>query len=142
MIHVLRIEKWRPTTLNEFIGRHPMVGHRLKKADRKVVAGYAKQQQIPPAEGRRRVSIKVVLGKRRRECDPDSMWKSLNDALVNAGLLTTDTVAGVELGPVSFDRDPAGLGWTEITLTDVEPAPPIEVLDKGPKRTRRKAVGK
>jgi hypothetical protein len=74
--YTLEIPRWRPALLNELM--HSVKGKiRLKKQDREMVCAYAWQAKIPPATGKRRVSLHVTLGKGMREFDYDAPWKSL-----------------------------------------------------------------
>lgn len=140
MIQTLKILGWHPPRANEFTWKHWRVVSAKKKKAAKVVADWAAVHKLVPATGRRRLDVTIVLAKGQRAPDSDAFDKALRDALVHAGLLMDDNRIGLEATPVVFKRSGTEAKWTEITLTDVEPAPPIEVLDKGPKRTRRKAV--
>jgi hypothetical protein len=114
--HVLTVPNWHPARLNQWDGRHRSVRHRLKKADRVLLGWYARGARVPPARGKRRVSLVIVLGPRQRAPDPDSFWKSTLDALVVAGLLVGDSPRWCELGTVAFRRGPQRR--TEIVLED------------------------
>lgn len=124
--HVLRIDRWHPAAANQYMWKHWRVASRMKKADCRLVEIEAIAQGVPKAEGRRRVDIHIVLKKGQRERDPDAFWKSLNDALKKAGLLTDDNRKGVELGSYTCSRTRDDSHWTVVTLTDVEPAPKIK----------------
>ena len=141
MIQTLRIDGWHPAAHNSHShGQHYMVRARIKEGDRDLVIAEAGRQKLIPATGRRRVDLLIVLKKGQIAPDPDAFWKSALDALVKAKLLTKDTRKGVVQGSVDYKRSGTAEKWTEITLTDVEPAPPIEVLNKVGRK--RKAVGK
>ena len=71
---------------------------RLKKADREVVGLHARLSGIPPATGRRRVSLVLTLAPRQRGGDPDAYWKSTLDALTACGLLSVGLVLFTLLG--------------------------------------------
>src|SRR5688572_25368595 len=115
--YTLEIPRWRPALLNELM--HSVKAKiRLKKRDREMVCAYAWQAKIPPATGKRRVSLHITLGKGMREFDVDAPWKSLNDAMKHAGLIVDDSSRYVELGPVTFSRDRERCG-TRITLEDL-----------------------
>jgi hypothetical protein len=103
--YTLTIDNWHPARLNAWDGRHWAVRARLKRADREIIGLYARLAGIPPATGKRRVSLRLTLGPRQREPDPDAFFKSVLDALVHAGLLVDDDRHGVELGDVAFQRD-------------------------------------
>jgi hypothetical protein len=115
--YTLEIPRWRPALLNELM-RSVKGKIRLKKQDREIIWAYANQAKIPPATGKRRVSLHVTLGKGMREFDYDAPWKSLNDAMKHAGLIIDDSCEYVEQGPVTFSRDPAAWG-SVITLQDL-----------------------
>ncbi len=115
--HVLIIDRWHPARLNQWDGRHWSVRSAAKKLDREMIGFFARVQGIPPATGKRRVSLRLTLAPRQRAPDPDSFFKSVLDALVHAGMLLDDNRQGVELGEVSFMRGAARR--TEIMLEDV-----------------------
>ena len=113
----LTVPNWHPVRLNQFIGRHWAVKHRLKKSDRVLLGWYAKIEGIPPATGKRRVSLVITLAPRHRAADPDAYWKSALDALTAAGLLVDDSPRWCELGAVEFRR--GADRQTEIVLEDL-----------------------
>lgn len=102
--HSLVLEGWHPTRLNRLVGCHWGTRSKRKRLDRQRVAVEALVQKIPKATGKRRVELVLTLAPRQRAGDPDAYWKSLLDALVAAGLLTSDNRQGVELGAVRFER--------------------------------------
>lgn len=118
LVHTLRINGWHPHRLNELLTGHWAARYRRKQEDHAIVALEALAQQIPQAEGKRRISIELILGPRQRGGDPDAYWKSCLDALVGCGLLCDDSRRYVELGPVTFARGPRRA--TVITLEDLE----------------------
>jgi Holliday junction resolvase RusA-like endonuclease len=75
-------------------------------------------QHIPAARTKLRLSVLIVLPPRRRAVDPDSVTKSLADALVHAGALRNDSHLWVEHGPVQFAR--GGRLTTYVTLETVK----------------------
>jgi Holliday junction resolvase RusA-like endonuclease len=77
---------------------------------------------VPPAAGKRRVSLTLTLAPRQRGADPDAYRKSLLDALTHAGMLLDDNRQGVELGPVQFIRGEHKA--TAILLEDVPSCDP------------------
>lgn len=117
MTHRIPIKRWRPASLNQLMSGHWRAKHRLKLADRELVGMYAVQAGVPKAEGKRRVSLEIVLQGRQQEADPDAYWKSLLDALVYAGLLVDDSREWCELGAVTYSRGDEGS--TTIVLEDV-----------------------
>ena len=137
MIQTLRIEGWHPPRANELMWVDWRVVSTKKKKAAKVVSQWAAVHKLVPATGRRRLDVTIVLAKGQRAPDSDAFDKALRDALVHAGLLTDDNRIGLEPGTVTYKRSGTEAKWTEITLTDVEPAPPIEVLNAKPKRARK-----
>jgi hypothetical protein len=121
--HRLFIPRWRPATINQLLNLTHWARYRLKGSDQRIVAGYAVKAKTPMADGKRRVSLTVVMGPRRRACDPDSLWKSLLDACVACGLLVDDSREWVELGPIEQRRAAKGEQWgTWLELTDLDDA--------------------
>jgi hypothetical protein len=114
--HTLTVPAWHPCRVDQFLGRWSRE-HRKKGVDRQVIGTALKEEAIPPATGKRRVSLTLTLGPKQRAGDPDAYWKSLLDALDHVGLLTDNSGQGVELGPVAFVRGPARA--TTIVLEDL-----------------------
>ena len=104
-VYSLTIPNWIPARLNQMKG-HWSRGAALKKIDREMIAGYALQarDRIPQATSKRRVSLTITLANGERAGDPDAYFKSVNDALVHAGLLKNDSHLWVVLGDVVFER--------------------------------------
>jgi len=108
------IPNYKIPSLNEYVGKHWSVGHKLKNECKQLVMAYGRH--IPPAEKKRRVDIHMVLGKGRRKLDPDNCRKLVHDALVHTGALWDDNDEWCQIGDITYSRgDPS----TEITLTDV-----------------------
>jgi hypothetical protein len=116
-IHMLEIPRWHPATVNQLL-RSVRGRIRLKQQDRQMIWSYCRLQQIPPAQGKRRVTLTIVLAPHQKAGDPDAYFKSLGDACVKAHLLVNDSHLYVEWVPVVFERSPAGWG-TRITLEDL-----------------------
>jgi hypothetical protein len=108
-IHTLEIPRWHPATVNALL-RSVRGRIRLKQLDRQMIWSYCRLQQIPPAEGKRRVTLTIVLAPHQRAHDPDNYLKSLGDACVKAHLLINDSHVYVEWMPVKFERSSAGWG--------------------------------
>lgn len=104
MTHQLVLPQFTPTPLNRLMRGRRRDRIRLARGDRDLVAHYAREQEIPRAETPRRVSLVVTMPEGTRRPDPDSLWKSLLDALVEAGLLVNDSARWVELGTIKWDR--------------------------------------
>jgi hypothetical protein len=134
-IYRLIVPRWHPARLNQFNDCR-WTRARLKKKDRLMIWIESRLQGIPPAVGRRRISLHIVMAPKKRKPDPDAFWKSLCDALVKADRLVDDNSRWCELGPVTFGRGPEAS--TVITLEDIgEPAKESEL----PKRRRRAKHG-
>lgn len=118
MTYTITIPNWHPTRLNELLGNH-FQASRLKKADREMVGIYAFTSEVPHAQGKRRVTLKITLGPGERGGDADAYWKSLLDALVCCGRLVDDNSQQCEIVPVQYDR---GERKTVIILEDLDPA--------------------
>lgn len=121
LMPTITIPNWHPASANRWSGSHWAVRSRVKRADREMVAHYARSSQAPTATGKRRVRLKIVLGPRQRGCDPDNYWKSLLDALKHAGMIVDDSRNWVETPPVEFTRGTQRA--TIIELTDIEGEP-------------------
>lgn len=120
--HTLWIPRWHPTPLNRLLGNYHKAGQ-LKRADRDMVAAYARLARIPKAPGKRRVQLEIVLGRGQRKHDPDAFWKSLLDAMVHAKVLINDTDRWVVCDPVIYSRD---WEWgSRITLLEMLPEPAV-----------------
>ncbi len=117
MIWKLVIPNWIPVALNRYVGRHWSAGHKLKKVDRQIIMGYTLLNRFPQATGMMEVSMVITLQGRDKERDPDSMWKSVLDALKHAGLLVDDSRRWCRLGDVSFQR--GDVRSTTIILTEL-----------------------
>lgn len=111
------IDEWRPESLNVLLKAHWAERKRMKDEDKMFVKAYCLRHKVPPATGKRRVSIHITLTGRMKQFDDDNMRKSLHDALVACGMLTDDNRAGVEQGEITYSRSP---DWgTKITLEDI-----------------------
>ncbi len=80
-----------------------------------IVAYYGRG--VPKASGKRVVSMHVVFPPRKRMPDVDSLWKSLLDSLVHAGLLVNDSAAWASMSPVAYSRGESLT--TFITVEDI-----------------------
>ena len=106
------VNRWRvelprhPSRLNDLMRKGWRHGWRLGKKDKQMVALACRVARVPPAEGKRRVSLHVTLGPRQR-MDPDCLWKATLDSLKACGALRSDDRKWCELGEVTFDRGPS-----------------------------------
>lgn len=98
--YTIVIPDWRPKSLNELFGMHYMKRWRTKWMDRDLVHAYVSAHRIPPATGKRRVSLDIELVRPDRVMDPDNVWKHLLDHLVGCCALVDDDPEHVELGTV------------------------------------------
>jgi hypothetical protein len=113
----VEIPDWLPATVNQLL-RGVRQRIRLKQSDRSIMGGYLLRARLPPPSGPRRVSLRLTLGPRDRERDVDSSWKSVLDALVQAGALRGDDVHSCQLGAVEIGR--GGRRSTVIVLEDLD----------------------
>ncbi len=93
--HVLWLPDFVPTSLNRLQG-HWGKRHRIKNQDKQLIQAESLRQGIPTAEGKRKVSLRIVLPKGTRRLDSDNVWKSLLDALVDVKLLKDDSPSWCE----------------------------------------------
>lgn len=117
MRHEILITDWHPVRLNQLLNCHWGTRSKLKKQDRELIRFYAGFFAVPPAKGKRRVSLVLTLAPKQRAGDPDAFFKGLLDALVNCGLLVDDNRQWVELGTVEFVRGKTR--QTRIVLEDL-----------------------
>lgn len=127
--HTLTIPNWLPPRLNQVRGRHWYAEAKLKKEAIAFIVFYARLCGVPPARGRRRVSLRIVLGPRRRQPDRDAYDKMLLDALCRAGLLLDDSDRGlVGRVDIQFRRGPNC--ETTITIEEAEAETPLPSAEK------------
>lgn len=117
MNYIISIPHWRPATVNELLG-HWTKGHRLKKRDRYLVWGIARQERIPVATGKRMVKTHVTY-KPGGEFDPDNIMKSLLDALVQAGMLKDDSDNWCDWTKPTLEKGSSQVWGTRIILEDM-----------------------
>ncbi len=91
----------------------------MKKADALRLMVEYHNSHAPKAQGKRRVSLRLLMAKGKRCPDRDAYWKSLLDGLVHAGMLVDDNPKHCELGGVEFERSNNASFGTMITLEDV-----------------------
>lgn len=105
--HTLTIDNWHPRRTNEWAGKHWAVRHRMRKAQSQRLWLEAYMQGVPKASGRRRVSLTLHGFARWKFPDADAYDKLLLDSLVEVGLLTDDSCAGLDgRVQVQFVRSP------------------------------------
>jgi Holliday junction resolvase RusA-like endonuclease len=91
---VARILDWRPVSDN-LRARGVKAWAAAKKRDREVIRELL-VGRIPPATGRRKVSLVVTKKSRRGVTDPSNLLKSTLDSLVSCGLLVDDSQQWLE----------------------------------------------
>lgn len=115
---VMFVPNWIPTSLNKSIRRHWSEASRQKKAEAALIGAAAKAQDVPPAGGKRRVDLHVILPPGRKKLDDDNAWKSVLDGLVKAKLLIDDRREWKENGDITYSRALDGVHGTMILLYD------------------------
>lgn len=118
MIHTIDLPGFVPVSVNRLMNGHWAKRKRLKDSDASFVAYSCLAAQIPPAEGKRRVSCFIQVSGRRRSPDPDNVLKSLLDALVRCRMLIDDSAKYIELGSIQVVRGEKTT--TTVTLEDIE----------------------
>lgn len=118
MLRTLEIPGWHPTLLNKLYDGHWAARARLKAADAQTLAAAVLVYAVPPATGKRRVRLHVVLAPRQRAGDPDAYAKSLLDGLVLAGALKDDNRQWCEWERPTFSRGEHAVSY--VTLEDVQ----------------------
>lgn len=105
MIHRIEIHSWRPYRDNQIAGGiHWAVRNERKNSDKTMVAWHVKAQDVPPALGKRRVSLEITLTGRQKEADPLAYAKSLLDSLVACRMLVDDNSQFVEWVPPVYTK--------------------------------------
>lgn len=108
------IPDFHPHTVNELIRVHWSKARRFKRGDCDILRHYLKD--IPKASGKRSIQVCLVNDARGRKKDPDSIFKSLLDGLVQIGILKDDSDTWLHLQPVTYQH---GKKATIITITEV-----------------------
>lgn len=85
-----------------------------------MVAGYVRLAGVPPATGRRRITLSLVLGRRGKGPDPDGLWEVLLDSLVKCGVLVDDQIEWVDQAPVVFPYARGDKISTTIMIEDID----------------------
>jgi hypothetical protein len=102
MRQVIHVPDWLPPTTNQLMRGKIRTRIRLGKSCRNMIFAYAFSARIVPAQGKRRVTIRLSLGPGRRGCDVDAPQKAVLDALKHARAIRGDTREWCELAPVEF----------------------------------------
>lgn len=104
-------------TVNQLYAGHWGRKAKLKRRDRDIVGIAVKVAGVPRATGKRRVSIHLTMGYKMRTPDPDGIYKSLLDSLVQCGALLDDRKETCEITPPTFGR--GKVAETVVVLEDV-----------------------
>lgn len=102
--YAFTIEGFSPQSLNRFTKGKVRRGIRARTGDRDLVCYYAKLSGIPPATGKRRVSLHITLPRGVRAIDPDNAYKAIFDGLKQAGAIRNDSYLWVEIGEYRIIR--------------------------------------
>lgn len=116
-IWTMELPGWQPCPLNRLLHCHWGTAAKRKALDRDTIAAAVLVYGVPPATGKRRVELRIILAKGQRASDPDSFWKSLLDGLTHARAIRDDNRQWCELGPARFARGEDLV--TLVTLVDV-----------------------
>jgi hypothetical protein len=112
--YTFTVPDFLPVRLNVLLRAHWSKRNRLLKDDSFLIGLAFRASGIPPAEGRRRLS--VCYRSPRPPRDADASLKGLLDALVACRALRDDSPAWCELGRLTFDVGPRA---TVIGLEDL-----------------------
>jgi len=112
----LKLEGWLPHSLNKLMNSHWAVRRGLKQGDKDQIRKACLVYGVPKAEGRRHVSVLIVLPKGRRALDADNVYKGMLDGLVEAEVLRNDSHVWCTWSPVHYARGDRLV--TFITLED------------------------
>jgi hypothetical protein len=113
--YTVEIPDFLPTRLNVLLRQHWAARRRTLRSEAGLVGHYARAARVPPARGRRRVSLRFESP--RTPGDPDARLKGLLDGLCRAGCLIDDASEYLELGSVESVRGQRRR--TVITLRDL-----------------------
>lgn len=115
--HVIEIPDYLPPTINQLMRGRIKARIRLGKSARNMIAVYAILAKVTPAEGKRRVTLRLGLGPRRRGADVDAYWKALLDGLKDCRAIRDDSRHWCELAPVEYRE--ANEDSTTIVIEDI-----------------------
>lgn len=118
MKYFVVIPGWRPPALNELLRGGPWGARRLKAEAKDFFMGYTLQAQVPPARGKRRISLILTIPKGQRKWDIDAFHKATLDACTHAKLIIDDHPKWAQWGGVTYIR-PGDLSTT-IVAEDIE----------------------
>lgn len=104
MRQVIQIPDYLPPTTNQLMRGKLRVRIRLGKSCRNMIFAYSFSARIVPAEGKRRVTIRIGLGPGRRGGDVDAYHKCVLDCLKHCKAIRDDSRHWCELAPVEYLR--------------------------------------
>ncbi len=116
--HTLTLDRL-PPRINEVIGRKWYIIARLKQQLEEAMRIAMLTQDVPKARGRRRVSLKAMLGPRRKQPDRDAYDKMTLDCLTRCGLLLDDSERGL-VGRMAVEFERAAKDGSVITLEEMQ----------------------
>jgi hypothetical protein len=117
MRQVINIPDYLPPTVNELTRGKIRTRIRLGKSCRNMIFAYSFSAGVTPAEGKRRVTIRLSLGPGCRGGDVDAYHKSVLDALKHCKAIRGDTRHWCELAPVEYLR--SSRDATTIVVEDI-----------------------
>jgi Holliday junction resolvase RusA-like endonuclease len=96
----VEIPGWTPPSLNRLLYKHWSLTRRLKRKAMDTVHLACRVAEVPPATGKRRVSITVTTPNRAHFMDVDNIPKTVLDGLRQAGAILDDKAEFCALGLV------------------------------------------
>lgn len=102
---MLEINGWQPTTTNRLLRANRYERSRLIYQDAEMILRFAQSHGIIRAVARRRVTLVIRYNQHTKSgrVDPDALYKSGLDGLVQAGLLVDDDHEWCELGTPRYE---------------------------------------
>lgn len=113
----IEIPDYHPPKQRDFVGRHWSKLHALKNELERFLLHYGKD--VPKATGKRRVRLELEGWYRGKLPDRDCWDKATLDGLKRAGLLTDDSIHGLE-GRMEVEYTRSYRRMTRIILEDCE----------------------
>ncbi len=118
MTYTFSIPKYLPLSANELMRVHWSKRAKAVNDCAELVGAYSTIAQVPKATGRRRFTLKLILGPKNRRRDDDSSFKVCLDACVRCRLLVDDSPTWCELIPLQQEKGRARA--TVVTLVDLD----------------------
>lgn len=110
----IRIDHWHPPAKNELTKGKLRDSIRLRKACRTKIQEARAKIGLAPADGPRRVWLRVGYAPANRSRDVDAYWQALLDSLKGARLIRNDSPEHCVIMPARFYRDDHD--WMELIL--------------------------